>query len=64
MPKETKFYDLLGVSLCDNLNNVRILTHMQVSHDLQGEEFQAKLKTAYKKTALRNHPGEFLGCDR
>ncbi|KAJ9655091.1 Type I HSP40 co-chaperone [Neophaeococcomyces mojaviensis] len=38
-PKDSKFYDLLGVD-----------------HSLQGVEFEAKLKTAYRKSALKFHP--------
>lgn len=38
-PRETKFYDMLGVS-----------------YELQGEEFAGKLKTAYKRAALKFHP--------
>ncbi|KAK5087079.1 Type I HSP40 co-chaperone [Lithohypha guttulata] len=34
-----------------------------ISHTLQGEEFQAKLRTCYKKAALRFHPDKNKGDD-
>ena len=55
MVKETKFYDALGVSDSSSEKAFQPANEGQVPPDAN----ESQLKSAYKKGALKYHPGTF-----
>lgn len=56
MVKETKFYDLLGVGTY--LRNVHMQKHDLTLRQVTPTASDAELRSAYKKGALKHHPGQ------
>ena len=56
MVKESKLYDLLGVSTTP-LNKILIWHRDWLMLQVSSDASEAQLKTAYKKGALKYHPG-------